>query len=105
MKKCNVFYSIVNTYEHVLVLGLNYYFSLIKQESGVKVSDVTYKGIRGTSATKVAVKFDCSAANPCTSLRLEDVKLTYTNEDQVAQASCSNANGKAHGLVQPNSCL
>ncbi|RVX23821.1 hypothetical protein VitviT2T_010546 [Vitis vinifera] len=75
------------------------------QESGVKVSDVTYKGIRGTSATKVAVKFDCSAANPCTSLRLEDVKLTYTNEDQVAQASCSNANGKAYGLVQPNSCL
>ncbi|PON46716.1 Glycoside hydrolase [Parasponia andersonii] len=73
------------------------------QVSGVKVSDVTYQDIHGTSATEVAVKFDCSPQNPCSSIRLQDVKLTYKNEP--AQASCSHAAGTASGMVQPSSCL
>ena len=73
------------------------------QVSGVKVSDVTYQDIHGTSATEVAVKFDCSAGNPCSRIRLQDVKLTYKN--QPAQASCSHAAGTASGMLQPSSCL
>lgn len=76
-----------------------------KQFSGVKISDVTYHDIHGTSATEVAVKFDCSPKNPCTGIRLEDVKLTYKNDQRPAQASCVNAGGLAFGLVQPSSCL
>ena len=76
----------------------------IKQVSGVKISDVTYQDIHGSSATEVAVKFDCSKKYPCTGIKLEDVKLTYKN--QPAEASCSNiAGGVASGLVQPTSCL
>ncbi|XP_007026504.2 PREDICTED: polygalacturonase [Theobroma cacao] len=73
------------------------------QVSGVKVSDVTYQDIHGTSATEVAVKFDCSSKHPCTGIRLQEVKLTYKNE--AAQASCSHAGGTVSGLVQPTSCL
>ncbi|KAJ4833627.1 hypothetical protein Tsubulata_001242 [Turnera subulata] len=73
------------------------------QASGVKISDVTYEDIHGTSATEVAVKFDCSRSNPCTGIKLEDVKLTYKN--QAADASCTNADGTSTGLVQPTSCL
>ncbi|KAF3959825.1 hypothetical protein CMV_015399 [Castanea mollissima] len=73
------------------------------QASGVKISGVTYQDIHGTSATEVAVKFDCSPGNPCSRIRLEDVKLTYKN--QVAQASCSHAAGTSTGFVQPTSCL
>ncbi|KAM3750011.1 hypothetical protein ACB098_04G005000 [Castanea mollissima] len=73
------------------------------QASGVKISGVTYQDIHGTSATEVAVKFDCSPGNPCSKIRLEDVKLTYKN--QVAQASCSHAAGTSTGFVQPTSCL
>ncbi|KAM3750009.1 hypothetical protein ACB098_04G004800 [Castanea mollissima] len=73
------------------------------QFSGVKISDVTYQDIHGTSATEVAVKFDCSPGNPCSRIRLENVKLTYKN--QVAQASCSHAVGTSTGFVQPTSCL
>ncbi|KAK8518198.1 hypothetical protein V6N12_017355 [Hibiscus sabdariffa] len=71
--------------------------------SGVKISDVTYRDIHGTSATEVAVKFDCSPRYPCTNIKLEDVKLTYRN--QPAEASCSNADGTASGFIQPSSCL
>ncbi|KAK9288677.1 hypothetical protein L1049_017140 [Liquidambar formosana] len=73
------------------------------QVSGVKISDVTYQDIHGTSATDVAVNFDCSSKNPCSGIKLEDVKLTYMN--QPAQASCVNAGGTASGFVEPTSCL
>ncbi|XP_034685334.1 polygalacturonase-like [Vitis riparia] len=73
------------------------------QVSGVKVSDVTYQDIHGTSATEVAVKFDCSSKNPCSGINLKDVKLTYKNK--AAEASCANADGKASGFIEPESCL
>ncbi|KAK9200504.1 hypothetical protein WN944_015702 [Citrus x changshan-huyou] len=44
------------------------------------------KDIHGTSATEVAVNFDCSSKNPCSRIKLEDVKLTY--KTQPAEASC-----------------
>ncbi|KAK9200523.1 hypothetical protein WN944_015721 [Citrus x changshan-huyou] len=71
--------------------------------SGVKISDVTYQDIHGTSATKVVVKFDCSQKYPCSGIKFEDVKLIYKN--QPAEASCRNADVSASGFVQPNRCL
>ncbi|KAG0476695.1 hypothetical protein HPP92_013536 [Vanilla planifolia] len=73
------------------------------QSSGVKISDVSYRDIRGSSATLVAVSFDCSAMNPCSGISLQDIDLAY--EDQPAMASCNHAEGLASGLVHPPSCL
>ncbi|KAM7280151.1 hypothetical protein ACFE04_007708 [Oxalis oulophora] len=73
------------------------------QESGVKISDVTYEDVHGTSASEVAVKFTCSKKDPCTGIKLQNVKLTYKNE--AAEASCINADGSASGVVHPTSCL
>ncbi|KAL2529889.1 Pectin lyase-like superfamily protein [Forsythia ovata] len=73
------------------------------QVSGVKISDITYQDIHGSSATEIAMKFVCSKQNPCNGITLEDVNLTYKNEP--AQSSCINADGKSSGLVKPNSCL
>ncbi|KAK8714051.1 hypothetical protein V6N13_149253 [Hibiscus sabdariffa] len=73
------------------------------QVSGVKISDVTYQDIHGTSATQVAVKFDCSSKHPCSGIRMEGVSLTFKN--QVAAASCKHAGGTSSGVVQPTSCL
>ncbi|XP_052173292.1 polygalacturonase-like [Diospyros lotus] len=73
------------------------------QVSGVKISDVTYDDIHGTSATEVAVRLECSKAQPCSGIVLQDVKLTYKNEE--AEASCANAAGTASGFVQPSSCF
>ncbi|XP_058740187.1 polygalacturonase-like [Vicia villosa] len=80
-----------------------YYTGCPGQASGIKISDVTYQDIYGTSATKVAVKFDCSSMYPCSGIKLKDVRLTYNN--QVALASCENAGGAALGSIQPESCL
>ncbi|KAF7151903.1 hypothetical protein RHSIM_Rhsim02G0175100 [Rhododendron simsii] len=73
------------------------------QASGVRISDVTYQDIHGTSATTVAVNFDCSKEYPCNRIILEDVNLSYGNEQ--SQASCANVEGSASGFVTPSSCL
>ncbi|XP_023530186.1 polygalacturonase-like [Cucurbita pepo subsp. pepo] len=73
------------------------------QASGVKISDVTYQDIHGTSATQIAVKFDCSPTNPCSGIKMEDVKLSY--KDQIAGATCSHVGGTATGSVEPSNCL
>ncbi|CAI9289851.1 unnamed protein product [Lactuca saligna] len=73
------------------------------QVSGVKISNVVYEDVHGTSATRVAVKFDCKRGKPCTGIRLKDVNLKYGG--QPAVSSCSFAAGTASGLLQPTSCL
>ncbi|GMY32934.1 polygalacturonase-like [Fagus crenata] len=47
-----------------------------RQTSGVKISQVTYRNIRGTSGTPEAVTFDCSPSSPCSGIKLQDIKLT-----------------------------
>ncbi|OIV94195.1 hypothetical protein TanjilG_28134 [Lupinus angustifolius] len=72
------------------------------QESGIKISDISYEDIHGTSATQVVMRFDCSSTNPCKGIRLEDIKLTYRN--QVAQASCKHVGIRDMESVQPERC-
>ncbi|KAI4356733.1 hypothetical protein L6164_000728 [Bauhinia variegata] len=73
------------------------------QSSGVKISDVTYKNIRGTSATAEAVTFDCSPSSPCQGIRLQDINLTYMNK--AATSSCKHIGGTSTGNLVPESCL
>lgn len=76
---------------------------MISQASGVKISNIAYEDIHGTSTSEVAVKFDCSKAKPCNGITLEEVKLTYN--DKPATASCANAGGTTNGVIEPASCL
>ncbi|XP_035841803.1 polygalacturonase [Helianthus annuus] len=73
------------------------------EASGVKISNVMYENVHGTSATRVAVKFDCSKGNPCRGIVLKDVDLKFGG--QPANSSCSYAAGTASGLLRPTSCL
>eukprot|EP00257_Ricinus_communis_P009888 XP_002529095.2 polygalacturonase [Ricinus communis] len=74
------------------------------QSSGVKISGVTYKNIRGTSAMRVAMNFLCSSSNPCRGLKLQNIKLTYLSRG-TATSSCIHAHGSTAGVVIPRSCF
>ncbi|OVA14962.1 Glycoside hydrolase [Macleaya cordata] len=75
------------------------------QHSGIQISQVTFANIKGTSATQVAMKFDCSKTSPCNGINVEDVKLTYHQHQQPAESFCRNVRGVSRGLVFPPSCL
>ncbi|XP_073116247.1 polygalacturonase-like [Elaeis guineensis] len=73
------------------------------QSSGIQISEVTFSDIHGSSATQVAVKFDCSPSNPCSGIVLQNINLNYLNNQ--AQSYCRNVHGSTSGFVIPPSCL
>ncbi|KAA0063115.1 hypothetical protein IC582_019215 [Cucumis melo] len=97
---------IMNDVKHPILIDQNYCPNNQRcsvQGSGVKISDVTYKNIEGTSATSEGITFDCSSKSPCSNIRLQDIKLTYKNK--AATSSCKNIDGSTIGLVFPQSCF
>lgn len=67
--------------------------------SAVEVSNVLYQNIKGTSASDVAIKYDCTN---CRDILVQDVSLAQAQDDGVTKASCSNVNPKYIGTVSPN---
>ncbi|KAK8554267.1 hypothetical protein V6N12_031233 [Hibiscus sabdariffa] len=47
--------------------------------SAVQVKNVVYTNIKGTSASEVAIKFDCSKTHPCQGILLQ--MLAYRNKE------------------------
>lgn len=70
------------------------------QDSAVKVSNVTFRHVQGTSQGEFAVKLDCSASVPCTGIVLEDIDIRSGYENQ-ARVYTSNVQGIVMGLTIP----
>ncbi|XP_019054791.1 PREDICTED: exopolygalacturonase-like [Nelumbo nucifera] len=78
-----------------------------RQPSRVKISDVHFKNIRGTSASKVAVNIACSEQLPCEDVQLFDIDLKYNStkpDDLAPLALCSNAQPDFGGTQMPAPC-
>ncbi|KAL9333901.1 hypothetical protein Peur_074040 [Populus x canadensis] len=71
-----------------------------EQTSAVQISNVMYRNIKGTSASDVAVKFDCSKNIPCRGILLQDVNIAL-EENGKPEASCANVNLRKRGDVFP----
>ncbi|XP_010413042.1 PREDICTED: polygalacturonase-like [Camelina sativa] len=71
--------------------------------SGVKITQVVYRNIQGSSRTQQALTFDCSRSNPCQAIRLHDIKLTFNGRS--ATSTCKNIKGVKAGVVMPQGCL
>ncbi|KAI9160245.1 hypothetical protein LWI28_006484 [Acer negundo] len=69
-----------------------------KLPSLVRISNVSFKNIRGTSSTPVAVKLACSSCIPCRGVEISDIDLRYTGKEAGAAVSeCSNVRPKIFG--------
>lgn len=74
----------------------------------MQISNVVYNNIVGTSASKLAVNFNCSRHFPCQSILIQNVNLAGdedANDDQERggiQASCNNVRWYNRGRVSPS---
>ncbi|KAJ4977700.1 hypothetical protein NE237_008480 [Protea cynaroides] len=71
-----------------------------EQKSAVQVKQVMYKNIKGTSASEVAMKFDCSKNIPCLGILLQDINLVREGGG-TATASSENVKYIQIGRVSP----
>ncbi|EXB40431.1 hypothetical protein L484_013734 [Morus notabilis] len=75
-----------------------------KAPSRVKLSDIHFKNIRGTSSSEVAVNLECSKGIPCQNIYLEDVHLNPSSGDKRSISFCSNVRAKFIGTQIPPPC-
>ncbi|XP_043714446.1 exopolygalacturonase [Telopea speciosissima] len=72
--------------------------------SRVKLRDLYFKNIRGTSSSPVAVTLECSKGVPCKNVNLEDVHLDLARGGTIAKSSCLHVNVKYAGTQIPPPC-
>ncbi|XP_014499446.1 polygalacturonase isoform X1 [Vigna radiata var. radiata] len=71
--------------------------------SAVQLSNIVYENIRGTSASEVAIKFDCSKSFPCKGIFLQDVILTAQSHGGTKTiATCENVRYVNRGKFFPS---
>ncbi|XP_047320790.1 exopolygalacturonase-like [Impatiens glandulifera] len=75
-----------------------------KSSSELKISNVSFKNIRGTSATPVAVIIDCSKTHPCENIVIQDIDLRFNGTTTQSISKCSNVSPKTAGLQIPPPC-
>ncbi|KAF2312020.1 hypothetical protein GH714_027772 [Hevea brasiliensis] len=72
-----VFHIIMDQVKNPIIIDQNY-GSKSTEPSRVKISDVHFRNIKGTSTSIVAVNVECSSAVPCEGVELQDIDLAYT---------------------------
>ncbi|XP_022635976.1 exopolygalacturonase-like [Vigna radiata var. radiata] len=79
----------------------------LTKSSHVQISNVSYKNIRGSSATDIAVNLNCSMELPCQNVTVEDIDLSSSGRDgrQHIKNYCSHVKGFSYGKQIPPSCL
>ncbi|GLJ52152.1 hypothetical protein SUGI_1109440 [Cryptomeria japonica] len=83
------------------------YGSPTKGDSNVKISNVLYQNITGTSASNAAIAFECSQSVPCEGIKVDHINLSCNDGKTNAQFLCRNAHVTAvdAGAVSPTPCL
>ncbi|KAK9101059.1 hypothetical protein Scep_024489 [Stephania cephalantha] len=77
--------------------------SRANQTSAVKVKNISFTHIKGSSATEEAIRFACSESFPCKEIELEDVQL-LSSSGGITTMFCWNARGSTEGRVYPLPC-
>ncbi|XP_059070414.1 polygalacturonase-like [Cryptomeria japonica] len=100
---------IMNNVQNPIIIDQFYspYGISTQGNSGVKISNVLYKNITGTSAANAAISFKCSQTVPCQGIKVDDIKLSYNGATKGAQFLCMNAHVTTSdaGAVSPRPCL
>ncbi|PON63588.1 Glycoside hydrolase [Parasponia andersonii] len=72
-----------------------------KVPSRVKISDVSFENIRGTSTTALAVKLACGNGYPFQNVEIADIDLKYSGREGPITSQCKNVKPKITGKHNP----
>ncbi|XP_057517814.1 exopolygalacturonase [Amaranthus tricolor] len=72
--------------------------------SRVKLSNIYFKDIRGTTPSEVAVTLSCSKKIPCKNIFLQNVHLNLTSGERLPISTCENVKARYIGIQMPPPC-
>ncbi|KAM2234481.1 hypothetical protein PS1_012949 [Malus domestica] len=72
--------------------------------SKVKISNVSFKNIKGSSATPFAIQIVCSKGLPCENVELSDIDLTYSGNKGTITSQCSNVKPTITRVLKALAC-
>lgn len=70
----------------------------------MKITDVRFNDIRGTSYSQIAVNLICSKENPCDNITMRDINIGSHGGTPV-KSYCENVRVTSSGQVSPPPCL
>ncbi|KAK7331444.1 hypothetical protein VNO77_25669 [Canavalia gladiata] len=70
----------------------------------VKISDVTYRNVKGTVTGKDAIELNCDPIVGCNDIEFDDIYIT-SEDDNPIEVSCTNAHGTSSSCNPIISCL
>ncbi|CAI8610689.1 unnamed protein product [Vicia faba] len=73
-----------------------------KKPSLVRIADIHFANVRGTTATPIAVDMRCSAQFPCMGVSVRDIDLKFGTVPSTAR--CVNVKPVYGGLLNPPAC-
>ncbi|KAK4780700.1 hypothetical protein SAY87_016806 [Trapa incisa] len=86
-----------------IIIDQNYGVKNSATPSSVKVTDIHFRNIKGTTITDEAVSLVCSSLKPCDAIEMADIDLTYSGSKPF-KAVCTNAKVTFTGKQSPPSC-
>ncbi|EXC34926.1 hypothetical protein L484_020043 [Morus notabilis] len=77
----------------------------LKVPSKVKLSNISFKKIHGTSSTPLAVNLVCSSGAPCQNVVIQDINLKYSGSQGPITSKCKNVKPTVGGVQNPAACI
>ncbi|KAL6519803.1 hypothetical protein OROMI_032697 [Orobanche minor] len=93
---------IMQNVKNPIVINQNY-GSGSSKPSLVKIRDIIYQNIRGTTTSPIAINLICSSSVPCQNLRFQDINLQHIGDERVS-STCANARVGYFGVQCPPPC-
>ncbi|XP_059298475.1 exopolygalacturonase clone GBGE184 [Lycium ferocissimum] len=96
---------ILDNVKNPIVIDQHYHSKGRNEPSKVKLVDIHFKNIRGTTNSKAPVALNCSEALPCDGIELVDIDLApIGNIGSLLAATCQNAKTILGGKNNPPAC-
>ncbi|KAL0453034.1 UNVERIFIED_CONTAM: Exopolygalacturonase [Sesamum latifolium] len=84
-----------------IIIDQHYDSKRRREQSSVKLSDIHFRNIRGSTISKIPVKLNCSSAFPCQGVELANINLTPVGRIGPLTSTCSNAKISIRGKLNP----
>ncbi|XP_047975557.1 exopolygalacturonase clone GBGE184-like [Salvia hispanica] len=92
----------LDSVKNPIIIDQHYFSKMVAEQSNVKISDVHFRRIKGTTISEIPILFNCSTTNPCDNIELADIDLKPMGEAKTVSSACQSATGiKASGTVIP----